>query len=56
MLKIGMYEKDITPNGVVNIPGQFYQRVSDEVESRIYANIFACSFCLSANLNTLSAK
>ncbi|MBR3933380.1 MAG: hypothetical protein IKJ68_05690 [Clostridia bacterium] len=42
MLKIGMYEQDLTPIGPVNLPGQFYQRVSDKVESKVCANIFAC--------------
>lgn len=42
MLKIGMYEQDLTPVGPVNLPGQFYQRVSTHVESPVKANIFAC--------------
>ena len=41
-LKIGMYEQDITPSGPVNLPGQFYKRVSTHVESEIKAEIFAC--------------
>lgn len=41
-LKIGMYEQDITPEGPVNLPGQFYKRVSTHVESEIKAEIFAC--------------
>ena len=42
MLKIGLYEQDITPNGKVNIPGQFYKRVTDEIESRLKTEIFVC--------------
>lgn len=42
ILKIGMYEQDITPQGPVNLPGQFYKRVSTHVESEIKAEIFAC--------------
>lgn len=41
-LKIGMYEQDITPEGPVNLPGQFYRRISQYVESEMKANIFAC--------------
>lgn len=41
-LKIGMFEQDITPYGPVKIPGQFYQRVSGEVETPLSVNIFAC--------------
>ena len=41
-LKIGMYEQDITPEGPVNLPGQFYKRVSTHVESEIKAEICVC--------------
>lgn len=37
-----MYEQDLTPDGPVNLPGQFYQRISTHVESKVLANIFAC--------------
>ncbi len=42
MLKIGMLEQDFTPEGPVNLPGQFYKRISTHVESPVKANIFAC--------------
>ena len=42
ILKIGLYEQDITPNGKVFIPGQFYKRVTDKVESRLKVEIFVC--------------
>lgn len=42
MLKIAMCEQDITPEGPVRLPGQFYRRISTHVESGIKANIFAC--------------
>lgn len=41
-LRIGMYEQDLTPEGPVLLPGQFYKRVSTHVESKVYAEIFAC--------------
>ncbi len=41
-LKIGMLEQDITSVGPVNLPGQFYRRISEYVESELKANIFAC--------------
>ena len=40
-LKIGWAEVDITPSEKINICGQFYERVSDVVESRLYATAFA---------------
>ena len=41
-LKIGMYEQDLTPKGPVNLPGQFYKRISTCVESEVKAEVFAC--------------
>jgi hypothetical protein len=32
---------DITPNQKISLAGQFYERVSDVVESRLYATAFA---------------
>ena len=40
-IKMGWAEVDITPNQKINLAGQFYERVSDVVESRIYATAFA---------------
>lgn len=40
-LKIGWAEVDITPNQKINLYGQFYERVSDVVESRLYVTAFA---------------
>ncbi len=41
-LRIGMYEQDITPVGPVNLPGQFYRRISKYVEEELKVNVFAC--------------
>lgn len=41
-LKIGMYEQDITPDEPVDLPGQFYRRISEYVETPLSANIVAC--------------
>ena len=40
-IKMGWAEVDITPNQKINLAGQFYERVSDVVESRLYATAFA---------------
>lgn len=40
-LKIGWAEVDITPNQKINLAGQFYERVSDVVESRLYVTALA---------------
>lgn len=40
-IKIGWSEVDITPNQKINLSGQFYERVSDVIESRIYATALA---------------
>ena len=40
-IKMGWAEVDITPNQKINLAGQFYERVSDVIESRIYATAFA---------------
>lgn len=37
-----MYEQDLTPEGPVLLPGQFYKRVSTHVKSEVKAEIFAC--------------
>lgn len=42
MLKIGLYEQNITPDGPVDLPGQFYKRVSTHVESPVCVEVFAC--------------
>ena len=36
-IKIGWSEVDITPNKKISLAGQFFERISDEVESRLYA-------------------
>ena len=41
MLKFGWAEVDITPNQKISLYGQFYERISDVVESRLYATAFA---------------
>ena len=40
-LKMGWAEVDITPNEKINLQGQFYERVSDVVESRLYVTALA---------------
>ena len=40
-IKIGWAEVDITPNEKIGLAGQFYERVSDVVESRLYVTAFA---------------
>ena len=40
-IKIGWAEVDITPNQKIALAGQFYERVSDQVESRLYVTAFA---------------
>ena len=40
-LKMGWAEVDITPNEKINLQGQFYERVSDVVESRLYITALA---------------
>ena len=40
-IKIGWAEVDITPNQKIALSGQFYERVSDVVESRLYVTAFA---------------
>ena len=40
-IKIGWAEVDITPNQKISLAGQFYERVSDKIESRLYATAFA---------------
>ncbi|MBQ3493004.1 MAG: neutral/alkaline non-lysosomal ceramidase N-terminal domain-containing protein [Clostridia bacterium] len=40
-IKMGWAEVDITPNQKINLAGQFYERVSDVIESRLYATAFA---------------
>lgn len=40
-IKIGWVEVDITPNQKISLAGQFYERVSDVVESRLYVTAFA---------------
>ena len=40
-IKMGWAEVDITPNEKIGLAGQFYERISDKVESRIYATAFA---------------
>ena len=38
---MGWAEVDITPNQKISLSGQFYERVSDVVESRLYVTAFA---------------
>jgi hypothetical protein len=65
-IKMGWAEVDITPNEKIGLAGQFYERVSDVIESRIYATAFAlesgneqmiiCScdlVCVAKNLNEM---
>ena len=40
-IKMGWAEVDITPNQKISLSGQFYERVSDVVESRLYVTAFA---------------
>ena len=40
-IKIGWSEVDITPSEKINLAGQFYERVSDVIESRLYVTAFA---------------
>ena len=40
-IKMGWAEVDITPNQKISLAGQFYERVSDVVESRLYVTAFA---------------
>lgn len=40
-LKIGWAEESITPNRKVRLPGQFYERISDQVETPITATALA---------------
>ncbi len=40
-LLIGMAQVDITPPAPVSLRGQFHTRISQYVESRLYANVFA---------------
>ena len=40
-IKMGWAEVDITPNQKINLAGQFYERVSDVVESRLYVTALA---------------
>ena len=40
-IKMGWAEVDITPNQKISLYGQFYERISDVVESRLYATAFA---------------
>ena len=40
-IKIGWAEVDITPNQKISLAGQFYERVSDVIESRLYVTAFA---------------
>ena len=40
-VKIGWSQVDITPNEKIALAGQFYERVSDVVESRLYVTAFA---------------
>lgn len=40
-IKIGWAEVDITPNQKISLAGQFYERGSDVVESRLYVTAFA---------------
>ena len=40
-VKIGWAEVDITPSQKINLAGQFYERVSDVIESRLYVTAFA---------------
>lgn len=40
-IKMGWAEVDITPNQKISLYGQFYERISDVVESRLYVTAFA---------------
>ena len=40
-IKMGWAKVDITPNEKIGLSGQFYERVSDVVESRLYVTAFA---------------
>lgn len=40
-IKMGWAEVDITPNQKISLYGQFYERISDVIESRLYATAFA---------------
>ena len=40
-IKIGWAEVDMTPNCKVQLSGQFYERVTDEVESPVTCTAFA---------------
>lgn len=40
-IKMGWAQVDITPNQKIGLSGQFYERVSDVVESRLYVTAFA---------------
>ena len=40
-VKFGWAEVDITPNQKISLAGQFYERVSDVVESRLYVTALA---------------
>ena len=65
-IKIGWAEVDITPNCKISLAGQFYERITDVIESPLSVTAFAidsgdeqmviCStdtICVSHNLNIL---
>ena len=41
MLKIGWSEKDITPGKKIGLDGQFYERITDQVETPITVTAWA---------------